>query len=610
VFALVAGCLLQGEAKSDLDAPFGLQSRNAALTQFRLSGHSLPLQKVGGFVVQDFVTKEDVRLKGAVSSEGETQIYTAKGMDVELRAVFEPKDGFIEVSGEVLSTTSEDRAILLRYTVPVASEGAVFGNVLSRNQVIDAGSEELGTYVPIAAMTGEDWGVSLSVPPDFPCCFGMTGTKAGLGLEFYLGMTPETKAFPNRAQFRFVIDTAEPGWGFRSAFARYYDRYAEYYSPRFEGSGFWNWNDAAFLHEEESIVDEALPLYKVHGMPRGARYPTQAQRDRRHGVIPFAYMIVGQREIIRLPEVPKDYDSAMAVFSDFEKQWNEEGPEGELHKKYSRPISLHRNLHLPEQIRNSTIFDLEGRYRMLRRSSVWGAGSVTFIQNPNPDLFNDRDNAHTVGSVSLKELDAWIQQDSVDGIHMDSLGVQWPRWINYRRDHFPYARYPLTFDAEGRIGLHNMVSHYEFLEDLRCLALKYDKYLFGNGIDIYMAPEHYNSVMNGRFFLFATMDAAGREITDDVMDRERLEAVRTFMGHKLLTVLLYKWKDPKRVKEQMNRALAYNVFAAPNRFFEDKISYFESPDGFARDRELLTWLFAEIPDALRCRLAAGNPCCR
>lgn len=121
------------------------------------------------------------------------------------------------------------------------------------------------------------------------------------------------------------------------------------------------------------------------------------------------------------------------------------------------------------------------------------------------------------------------------------------------------------------------------------LALKHDKYLFGNGIDIYTAPEHYNSVINGRFFLFATMDAAGREITDDVMDRERLEAVRTFMGRKLLTVLLYKWKDPERVREQMNRALAYNIFAAPNRFFEDKISYLESPDGFARDRKLLTW---------------------
>ena len=46
VFVLVAGCLLQGSAKGDVDAPFGLQSRNAALAQFRLSGHSLPLLKL------------------------------------------------------------------------------------------------------------------------------------------------------------------------------------------------------------------------------------------------------------------------------------------------------------------------------------------------------------------------------------------------------------------------------------------------------------------------------------------------------------------------------------------------------------------------------------
>jgi hypothetical protein len=594
VLLLSAGFLSQGcsaaKPKTAEPARFKIGPRSAELTRSDLGGAPLPLQQGGGFVVHDFNAKQDISLKGKVVQDGDRQVFDAKGKDVTVHAVFSSRpDGSVEVTGELTSLKPTDRAMILRYTVPLQAVGASFEKTLSQSQIMEAGSKEIGTYIPVAAMTGKNWGIALSIPPEFPCCFGMTGTEQGLGVEFYLGLTPVTKSFPNKAAFRFVIDAAQPGWGFRSALDRYYKRHAQFYTPRYKGSGFWNWNDPA-VGMDESLVKEAWPLFKAHGMPLSNIYDAQAAQDSKYGVTTFAYMIVGMRELTKLPGAVDSYENAMKIFETFEKDWAAEGENGELRKKYTRSPSLRRNLNLPAQIRSSTMADEAGNYRMNRRTSVWGGASVTFIENPNPDLFKGQ-GKDTVGSISLAACEKWMQQTNVGGIHMDSLGIQWPSWMNYRADHFPDARYPLTFDKNGRIGLHNMVSHYEFLEDLWSISSKYNKLLFGNGIDIYTKPEgeHYNSIMNGRWFLFARMDMAGREITDDRMDRERMEAVRSFLGHKLGTVVLYIWHDTQTIKEQMNRALAYNIFAAPNRHYADQISYLSATNGFARDKELLKW---------------------
>ena len=586
------GGIARTAAAADGPVAFAVESSSAALEKFQSAAMTLPLRRGGGFSVTDVGAKRDVRFaKTSVQAQGGGFVFVADGGDVSLRASFMPKGESVDVSGEIVARGDAPRALLVRYVVPVATAGAVFSNTLSQSAAVTAQSHELGTIFPVAAMTGEKWGVALSIPPNSPCCFGMTGTVDGLGVEFYLGLSPDVKALPNRATFRFTIDRAEAGWGFRSALARYYERHADYYRPRYPGAGFWNWNDPAGLDMTPQLASEALPLIKAHGLTKGGTYSKQVEVDRKFGVVSFAYTIVGMRELTGLPELPANYDGAMKVLNEFGQAWKTEDESGLMHKKHA--AGSERNRELLSQILTSTVQEADGKMRLRLRNTVWGASSVTFIMNPNPDLFNDRSPAiPTVGSVTKQMLAEWFADPDVPGVHMDSLGTQWPSCVNYSVEQRRYARYPLTFDKEGRVALHNMVSHYEFLEDARALALKNNKFIFGNGIDIYDSrnlTEHYNGLHNGRFFLAAMLDMAGREITDDHMNRERLEAVRTCMGPKLMTEILYKWKDPEIVKQQMNRALVYDIFASPNRFFEDKISYLAAPDGFARDRELLTW---------------------
>ena len=480
--------------------------------------------------------------------------------------------------GEIESEAESDRALILRYTAPVAAEGAVFEDELSRTTGTAEETRVLGAVFPLAGMTGDGWGVALAIRPFLPWCLGMVGSAAGLGVELYLGLSPDVRALPNRAPFEFAIYPATPGWGFRSALARYYELHPDFYAPRFPGSGFWNW-------QEKGDIDEALALYRLQGITRTDTFYDEIQRNRGLGILSFDYIIVGQRELKHLPELPSSYEAAMEVFSAFAKEWRENA-DGPLRQQYPH----WRDAHLPDLIERCACREADGRYRVRLRRSEWADNSITFTMNPNPALFADKA-WETVGSTTLRSVAQWFEHVPIDGIMIDSLGAEWPAALNFRRDHFAYAQYPLTFDKQGRIALHNCTSHYEFVEALRRLAREKGKYLFANGIYRYRRPampEHFNGVENGRFFLAALLDAAGREQTR-LLTRQELEFFRTAMGRKLYAALLYEWKDPEMVRQQLNRALPFVVFAGPNRHFMSGISYLSSKDGYQRDRELLGW---------------------
>lgn len=575
-----------------------LRAETAALETLDFGQGAVPLRSdTGGFSVYDFKAQKNCDLKnGSVEASDGIIKYTTETDDLTLWATFTPSSaGFVEVSGELLSKVESDRALILRYVLPLPAEGSKFQNSLSKTVYVNETTSALGAAIPIAAMTGNNWGVSLAIPPTFPCCFGMTGTREGLGIEIYLGLSPEVSGFPNRARFTFIIDKAHPEWGFRSALSQYYDHYPEYYEPRMDRAGFWNWNDPAGIESanKHEIIEKALPLYAAHGLTRSDSYDRQLKRDNTYGVNSFRYIIVGQREITDLPELPDGAENAQRVFDEFKSRWEAEGGSGRLHDKYS---AIDRNKNIVEQIESSTVFNDDGNFRIRVRDTVWGGNSITYVQNPNPYLYEDEGRV-TVGGFALDMVKQWFRKDPADGVHIDSIGSQWPSCMNFRREHFRYARYPLTFDKNGTVGLHNRISHYEFMESVRDAALEYDKFIFANGGDIYSLPnmdEHYNSLENSRFFLTSLIDIGGREITHELLSRERLEAFRICLGRKIMTAILYIWTDPDVVEDQMNRALPFTVFTAPNRFFRDQISYLLADNGFARDQELLKWFSEKV----------------
>lgn len=560
----------------------------------------------GGFEVVDFKAHRATSLReGVVERRPDgSQFFRAQAEDLLLEASFIPKaDGSVRVNGLLRNATGKDRAIILRYVLPMTSDSALFDCDLGESQQVGRATEpRVGTIFPIATMTQTNLCLALAIPPTFPCCFGMTGAQQGLGVEFYLGLVVETKRFPNQARFEFLIFAAEAGWPFRSALARYYELFPEYYMPRGEGGGLWN-------KHEPGNIDVALPLYRFQVLMPRELPPSEIQRRKDLGLLSFYYLLVGNRKVKGLSAPPTNYGTAMKAFEDYGHREVRKSPDQTRPEMKATADLIARSacksadgryvLHKVAKGDTGAEGDKEGEdapgpkaapaRKNSRRAAKGESNELTFIVNPNPDLFADQ-GQETVGGLTMAFCKKQLETAPLDGFEFDSLGGRWPAHLNFRRDHFPYARYPLTFDEQGWVALHNCISHYECIETLRTLTRERGQYLFGNGIYTYARKsgadnyEHYNSRENGRFFLAALLDVLGRE-NSALFERKSLEQMRAMAGRKLFTMVMYKWDDPQLVHAQMNRNLVYGVFGTPS---DKQTGYVNSP-AFARDREVLEW---------------------
>ena len=63
-------------------------------------------------------------------------------------------------------------------------------------------------------------------------------SQGGLWIEFEMGTTPNTTKHPNTAELHFVFYKHDPDWGDRSAVARYYTFFPQWFEKRYRGG---NW---------------------------------------------------------------------------------------------------------------------------------------------------------------------------------------------------------------------------------------------------------------------------------------------------------------------------------------------------------------------------------
>lgn len=570
----------------------------------------LPLSGPGGFRVYDATAKTKVDLSGRVTRQGKSSLFEATGNSVRLKATFTPKGDYLLVEGEIENLKGDNRGFIVDYFVPAFSAEAIFSNNLDQAEKMDRAEEMEANVFPIASMSSADRAIALAIPPTEPRIFGLVGSKAGMGLRLYLGVSPKPRKFPNRAPFTFIIYRTEPGQGFRGALSRYYALFPEYYQQNLKKEGI-------FMFQ---MVDRMPTNIDQYGFNLSEPQWTEEQiaralaRDEKNNISTFPYMIVGQREIKFLPELPKNYDEAMKIYAN----WT-------LSDHGVRPLlkeaaAAQGDLFLKDEVDNSGCLDVEGRKVIVVRNTLWGEKSVTFKINPNPDLFADQ-GRRTTGSMALSQTEKWFKMHpEYDGMFVDSMGANWPAVLNYREDHFVYARYPLTFDPEGKVALQNDISHYEYIESLRKLVRKSNRLVLANGVYAYTSrgatrptkasggielqqvnttfnefhaiaapPEHYRAGTKlGRFFDSALFDAASSEFGVKATS-EQCRDVRVLMGRKPYAFLNYHWDDQDKINVFVNRCLTFGIFASTSTNFFSGVIYETNPKGYLRDKPLLDW---------------------
>jgi hypothetical protein len=527
-------------------------------------------------------------VEGPVRQEGSDLVLDGSAAGLGLRASIRlrPEGEHLAILMSVSNERNTDRGLIVSMTLPLAAKDVRWSNGLNPGAVTQPGVLYGDNLYPLSAAwdSASGWGLAAAIPPTHPVMYDTRYRDGTFGIVYYVGLTPATRNFPNRAELKAIVYGVDPHWGFRSALEKYYDAYPDFYQVRARKAGLWCFNmDAGHdpLASDCTFYEAGGAEWQGDG-PRGS---TEGKKDKgygrstastfkewaaqnavpeavRNGASVYPYTIVGQRQIYQLPgkELITDYDRAMRIFHD----WTIDRT-----IPFQNPITANsfRSVEdLKAIIENSGLHDAAGHYAILPR--LYTGNTLTFPLNPNPALFRSEKKS-TIAGYALDYYLAGLVRDvpEVSGVYVDSLG-RWCNYVNYRRNHFGYARYPLGADAAGRPVIRSLSSHYEYLEELARRLHAGNRLLFCNGVNDGGATrpktqgEPWDAARPAsRFFLGALSDVAGSE-SGAKTPLARMQTFRVIMGPKPFATLAKTHADDSAMETYFKRGVMLGVFTS------------------------------------------------
>lgn len=343
-------------------------------------------------------------------------------------------------------------------TVPVSTvlppDGAFNGKSLSAGGYGDAVGQGTMSFYPIGAVSVDNKGKALGIDLTIPLVYRL-GAETGKGLmaEFDVATSPLTEKFPNRAFFKLSYFSFNPNWGMRAALCQLYAIYPQSYKKRVVNEGIWlpftalrsipNREDFGFAFHETN--------WKSKDVKEGKELPNILS-DKGTDVLSFQYT---EPWDVQLPILTKEipYDTLVS-----------DKMIPEAHREY---------------IKNTATEDKNGLWQVRRLETPWfkSGWAMSITTNSDPDIagFN------RYQYVLQDEIRPAIKMN-VDGIYFDSMEWNWHHDLNYRKEHFKFTDYPLTFSEDvGKPAIWNFASEYEFMKKTADEMHPQGKLLMGNG---------------------------------------------------------------------------------------------------------------------------------
>ncbi|MFA4016468.1 MAG: hypothetical protein RUDDFDWM_001578 [Candidatus Fervidibacterota bacterium] len=426
-----------------------------------------------GLLVRDVtkVKEPPTMVGGKVQQVGKEihQHATLKALGLEMTATYKSVGGYIEISGKVADLRKEDRAVTVYFALPVVRDKwQWWDSVAIARTAEDEQSElhylETGVHYglngahskyPLGALTLKgQGGLTLAVRMDEPVVHRIAYNPQ-LSL-FYIaidfGLVPEKRIDGTplwEAPFRILVYRHDHAWGFRSALQRYYDFFPQFFLKRVKREGGWYvWGNMA---ETKDALEAG---FAFHWGPRDA---TAVKWDNEHNVIALFYI-----EAQTYQQSHQDFEKAPTVDEVIERLKKlTVGDAQELSKVLATTYRVYPLAHTGEDIKtriqetaqvvwqsaNHNAFGQPycsiGRYGWMQNR--WGA---ILSCNLAPKLPNGKGwfNIHRVILPALEAMEKLGAK--YDGIALDSLGGYGEAIrVNYRREHFRYSRFPLSFSS-------------------------------------------------------------------------------------------------------------------------------------------------------------------
>jgi hypothetical protein len=393
---------------------------------------------------------------------------------------------FIDIRGAVRDLTGRDRAIRLRFTLPVELAGWRWQSTAFRGAVIDKGQvypseakdllylDRVGprkgkdptesglpiNKLPYSVVSGEKASLAMAVPVHEPRVFLVQAGERGLSVTFTLGLSPFANRIPRRASFRVILYPVAPAWGIRSAAAKYRTFFPELFASSNRRHGNYThvrtYNPKKMRQWPENAEDFGF-LFAENDFQwtNGEMRPAAAKHVKRLKLYAFHwrgpwYWFHGVPRGISRPE-------QLATLR-AQAEGRAPGAHGKNNQLCGCPdrISARGALHS---------YLVNERGQLDRQHYPRGYGCYLMPMNMNPDL--PRPNRASLATDwQYRYIEKW-----------DDPGFRGPRnfawdalddWggfrrLNFRREHFAYETVPLVFDAEtGRLCILNAFTHWAF----------------------------------------------------------------------------------------------------------------------------------------------------
>ena len=452
-----------------------------------------------GLLVRDAATTAAPVVVGGVrrAADGLTQEARLTELGLAVRARYRSLGECLEVTGELEDLRGQDRAITLYFAVPLgAGEWTWWDSVAASRPV--AGVHDLSycedgdafgacgaqSYHPLGAVTSADRaGLTLAVRMDEPVVHRV-GASPSLRL-FYLaldlGLAPETtvRGRPlSRAPFRFLLYRHDAAWGLRSALARYYRLFPQFFTKRAEREGGWYvWGN---MQEMPEALDAGFMFHWGPASPAAIAFDNQAGTVALNYIEPELYQqTLGDfdraptaEEASRRLEQAAAGDTAAPEALGYTQGGGGHLPGGAM-QIWLRDHTLSQYIQAISAATAASVdYDAAGQPQTNIGQYPWIGDSGWASQFPcnlDPDIPRGKGWFNREVALGLA-FRVWEEAGvRLDGIGLDSLGGFGNCYrLNYRRDHFRYADTPLCFATEDRRPV--IVHAFSTIEWVRSLA--------------------------------------------------------------------------------------------------------------------------------------------
>ncbi len=536
----------------------GLELSDTRVVSVQVRDRKLAGPVPGGFLVRDVASGSDVY----AFANGQ-----CPELALGLETRFTTRPDHILIEGQIKSTRTHDRAVLLLFALPVELEAWRWGDDIRRERTITGRGEYMNvnavpcgtvgglSVYPLAAVHDDATGLAVGLDMAQPAQYRLVahaGTKQ-LFIAFDFALVAETERFPGAAPFRFVVFHFDAAGGFRAAWEKYMHIFPDHFKVRSRDQGIWmpftdvstvqGWQDFGFRYHEGN---------------------NNVAWDDAHGVLSFRYTEPMTWWMPMEPTLPRTEAEALRVRDEYA----------------AATSGSHRQM--ANVSRSAAMFDADGHPALLFRNEPWANGAVWSL-NPNPYLpaSPNAATAHWNAQIRDRAYGPGVTP-RLDGEYLDSLEGYVTAELNFRREHFRWSTVPLTFASDTRQpALFKGLAIHEFTRWISDDVHRVDGLMFANGV-----PYRFG-------FLCPWLDVLGTE-TDwfpggqfQPGSAAQLSLWRTLSGGKPYLLLLntdYSRLSADLVEKYFQRSLAYGFF--PSMFSHNAAEnpYWRNPTWYNRDR--------------------------